>query len=252
MQAYDSNCTYFEDIAKGLYPKVRTWAKIGFAGAVTTEQDMAPWFGTGEKYVFPSSMMTLGVYSNNHEDKGAGAGARTVMLYYLNSSYIEHSALLTLNGTGGVSVGSSLIRVNNMRVMSAGSNNCNIGNMALMSSAVTYGYITATKNRQRQCIYTVPSGKNLFINNISFSCEGQVAAKYMRFTTIANQDDKSGLKLQENLFMPYHEIIISNQPFDKHLYPPTRIKSMVDLKVKVYADSAGEATCALRGYLVED
>jgi len=252
MQQYDSNPTYFEDIAKGLYPKVRTWSKIGFAGAVTTEQDMAPWFGTGGKYVFPSSMMTLSLYSNNHEDKNAGTGARTAMVYYLTSSYVENSALVTLNGTGGVSVGAELIRVNNMRVASAGSNNCNIGNMALMSSAVTYGYITATKNRMRQCIYTVPSGKNLYINNISFSAEGQADAKYCRFTTIANLDDKSGCKLQENLFMPFHEILLGNAAFDKHLYPPTRIKSTVDLKVKVFADASTVTSCALRGYLVDD
>jgi hypothetical protein len=177
-------------------------------------------------------------------------GAMTVTFYYLDDGFVEHNVTKTMNGDTPVKLASDVYRVQNCRIATAGTSLAAVGNLSIKNSTSTYGYISATKTRQRQCVWSVPTGKTLYVTNIAFSSSGQSAGKYTRFITRANFDDKSGSVLQAGLFMPFNEIVTNNNAFNRELVPPTKLIATTDLKVSAYADAAAVATCTLRGYVV--
>lgn len=334
--------SYQDAISQGLVTNRTNWAKIGYNGAVTTEQDIAPWLGAGStpanRYTFPTTELAMLISSSSNTDTGltgmikthsvtAGGdqgsgyhandiltitsgggtngkikvltvggsgevatyenyqggsgysaqndcttsvvpsggtgclvniltvstqntGARTVTVYYLDDDFIEYSATVTLNGDSPELVATNVYRINNARVTTTGTSNVPVGNISIKNSTSTYGYITLGKTRQRQMIYTIPYNKTLYVTNISFFSGAQAAAKYCRFTTQANFDDKSGAVLPRGLFMPFHEMILNNTPLDKNLIPPTKLPATVDIRVTAFADATSVVSCALRGYTI--
>jgi len=52
----------------------------------------------GGSYTFPLSADTLAISSDDENDTSAGTGARTVLVKGLNSSFVEISETITLNG----------------------------------------------------------------------------------------------------------------------------------------------------------
>jgi hypothetical protein len=246
-----SNTPYDYDVAEGNLAGHKTWSKIGFASGVgTAEIDVAPWC-TGP-YVFPTTELAMTLVSAATADSTTGGGARTVIVYYLNASFVEQSATITLNQTTAVSVATDMYRINNMRVASVGSSGAPAGALVLAASGVTYGYISAGRTRQRQCVWTVPASNTLYITQIAFSAGDQNPAKNggVRFTTRANYDDKSGAVLQRGLFMPFNEVILYNSAYDRTLVPPTKLPATTDLKVSaigLVSDTA-DVTVTLRGW----
>lgn len=328
---------FYPNLAEGGLSTRTPWSKIGYNGAVTTEQDIAPWLASGSTpaliYSFPAAELAMTIVSSSDSDAGVtgaiktstlgaggasyqvndlvtvvrapgtggvvkvlslggggavatyenhtcgsgyttgaatttggsgdgnftlnidtvstqGTGARTVTVYWLDDGFIETGTTVTMNGDTPVKINDGIYRINNARVITTGSSNAPVGNLSIKNSTSTYGYISATKTRQRQMIYTIPTGKTLYVTNISFSCSGQSASKTTRFTTRANFNDKTGLVMQRGLFMPFHEILLNNTAFEKELQPPTKLPATTDIKVSAFADSAAVVSCALRGYLV--
>lgn len=178
-----------------------------------------------------------------------GPGANTITIYYLDYSFVEHTVTKTLLGTTTVQVGTDVYRVQNARIATTGTSLVPVGNISIVSGAVTYGYISAGRTRMRQCTWTVPFGKTLYITQIAFSCADQAASKYARFTTKANYDNLSGTILQRGLWSPYNEVVLNNTAYMRELNPPTKLPATVDLKVSVLANSAAQGSCSLRGWL---
>jgi hypothetical protein len=255
-----SSNPYTYDIAEGNVDNHSAWSKIGFHAAISTnELDMMPWAaaaaGAGWTYTLPTTELTMTIVSDSAEDDtvkadtSAGSGAWTVTVYYLNGSFAEKSKTVTMNGTGAVTIATDMYRVQNARVATAGTALRAVGNLTIASAGQTYGYISATKTRMRQCVWTVPAGKTLFVNHIAFSCAQQAASKYVRFTTRANYDNKSGAVLQRGLYMPYNEIALNNTAYSRPLDPPTRLPETVDLKISAIADAAAVGTCTMSGWV---
>jgi hypothetical protein len=179
-------------------------------------------------------------------------GVRTATIYYLDDDFLEYTVTVTLNGDTPVKIASNIFRVQNARLVTTGSaNNC-VGNLSIKNSTSTYGYISAGRTRMRQCLWTVPAGKTLYVLEIAFSAGKQAASQYARFTTKANYDDKSGLVIQRGLFMPFNEVVLANNAYMRELHPPTKLIATTDLKVSVLGSStdAVDCACALRGYVV--
>jgi hypothetical protein len=253
---------YTYGISEGNIPDHKPWSKIGFHAAIdTTELEMMPWAsaaaGYGWKYPWPTGALTMTLVSSSVEDDpvvigtgAVGTGAHTVTVYYLTTGFVEKNITVTLNGQAAVAVAADIYRVQNMRVATCGTAGWAVGNLRLATATPqTYGYISATKTRQRQCVWTVPTGKTLYITQIAFSCAQQATSKYVRFTTRANFDEKSGLVLQRGLFMPYNEVAVNNTAYYRELNPPTKLPATIDLMVTAVSDSTAVGTCALRGWL---
>lgn len=242
---------YTYDIAEGLVTGHKNWSKIGFCQSVgTNEVTVAPWCTA--PYVFPTTELAMTIVSNSTADSTAGSGARTLMFYYLDKSFVEKSVAINMNATTSQTIATDIYRVQNIRVTSVGASNAAVGAITVAFTGVTYGYISAGRTRQRQCTWTVPAGTTLYVTQIAFSAANQNPAKAggVRFTTHANFDDKSGTVLQRGLFMPYNEVVLYNTPYMRELNPPTKLAPTTDIKVSaisLVADTA-DVTCALRGW----
>jgi hypothetical protein len=247
-----STMPYTYDIAEGNVEGHSSWSKIGFcAGVNATERDVAPWM-TGS-YAYPTGATSMTIVSSNSADtKTTGTGAWTVTVYYLTTGFVEKSVTVDMAGTTPVAIASDMYRVQNARIATAGTLLAAVGNLTIASGGVTYGYISATKTRQRQCVWTVPIGKTLYVTDIAFSAAKQAVSQYARFTTRAGFDEKSGAVLQRGLFMPFNEVILANASFTRQLNPPTKLPATTDLKVSVISSSNSDTvdvTCALRGWI---
>jgi hypothetical protein len=247
-----SSMPYTYDIAEGNVASHAPWSKIGFNGAIgATEEEMWPVSGV---YVWPTGALTMTIVSDSAEDDAdktpaAGTGAYTVDFYYLTTGFVEKTVTVTLNGVGAVQIATDIYRVQNCRVKTAGTALAAVGNLTIASGGVTYGYISAGRTRMRQCTWTVPIGKTLYITQIAFSCADQSASKYARFTTKANYDNLAGVVLPRGLWMPYNEVMLNNTAYMRELNPPTKLAATVDLKVSCMANAAAQGTCALRGWI---
>jgi hypothetical protein len=242
-----SSMPYAYDIVEGNVTSHVSWSKIGFNAAITAEQDIAPYLTA--PYVYPTGATTMTIVSSNAEDtKTTGTGAWTVTFYYLTTGFVEKNVTIDMAGTTPVQIATDIYRVQNARISSVGTSLTTVGNLTIAAGGVTYGYISAGRTRMRQCLWTVPTGKILYITQITFSCADQAASKYTRFTTLANYDNLSGQVLQRGLFMPFNEIALNNTGYVRELNPPTKLPATVDLRVKAYANSAAVVTCSLRGW----
>ena len=247
-----SSMPYTYDIAEGNISNHTNWSKIGFNAAIgATEELMWP---VSAAYVWPTGALTMTIVSSSVEDDAdktpaAGTGAYTVTVYYLTTGFVEKNVTVTMDGATPVQIATDVYRVQNARVVSSGTALTAVGNLTIASGGITYGYITAGRTRMRQCTWTVPTGKILYVTQIAFSCSDQSASKMCRFTTKANYDNLSGTVLQRGLFMPFNEVTLNNTAYMRELNPPTPLPATVDLMVVALANSAAQGTCALRGWV---
>lgn len=247
-----SSMPYTYDISEGNVANHSVWQKIGYREASTsgTEVTVSPQLSAAE-YVFPTGVKTMTIVSNSDNDDGdpVGTGARTVTVYYLNGSYEEKSVTVTMNGQTSVQIGTDVFRIQNVRVASVGDLNATAGILTIASGGVTYGYVRAGKTRARQCIWTVPYGKCLYVTSIAFSASNMGSTKYARFTTKATFDDKSGLVLRPEFFLPFNEVGLMNSSYFRELNPPTKLPATTDLKVTCATNDTGTViTTTLRGW----
>ena len=249
---YDPKIPYTYAISHGMIPNTSAWTKTGYNPNVgTTEEDM--WYGSAP-YVFPPTTgITMQVASTVTTDGIAGQGIQTAYIKYLNTSYVELSETITLNGTIAVSTAAhNIIRVNNFRAATAGSSGKALGDITLKNSTatVTYSNIATGYTRARNTAYTVPAGKTLYVTSIGFSSANNTSG--MRMTTRANYDNVSGLNLSTEMFMPYSEVVLTAGSYTRQLEQPTRLPEKTDIKVSVICtgtSSGGVAFSSLRGYL---
>lgn len=249
-----SSMPYLYDIAEGNVAGHESWTKIGYNGQVDVgTEDM---IGQGGVYTFPVSQGAMDIVSDSAEDDlskpPAGTGIHTVTLYYLDNTFTEKSVDINLNGTAPVTTSvSDIYRVQNMRAKVCGTGGKAAGNITLSETGGTtykYGYIALGQTRMRQCIYTVPKNKSLYITGISFAVGGATKEKCAVFTTLAKYDNKA-LAIR-TFFLPYTEVIIEDGAYHRELEIPTKLPAGVDLKVQVrglVADCV--CTCSLRGWM---
>jgi hypothetical protein len=243
---------YLDAMAEGDISGHTVWSKIGYREASTSGVEVAvsPQLSATE-YVFPTTEKTMTIVSSSADDDGdpAGTGAQTITVHYLNGSYAEKQVTVTMNGTSAVQIGTDVFRIQNARVAAAGSLNATAGNITIASGGVTYGYIRAGKTRQRQCIWTVPAGKTLYVTDLTFTASNMGSTKYARFTTKATYDEKAGTVLRPELFMPFTEAGLMNGIYIRRLLPPTKLPATTDLKVVCATNDTGSVlTCGLRGW----
>jgi hypothetical protein len=155
------NDPYLYEIAEGNIPLHRAWCKLGYNGSVTgaTAEIISP---QGGAYVFPTAAITMRVRSDSAQDKvTTGTGVWSLTIYYLDADYNEQSVGVTMSDTGGVNTtASNIFRIQNVRTETVGTGYAAAGNISITDTgaAVTYGYIAAGNNRQRQMVWTVPKG----------------------------------------------------------------------------------------------
>lgn len=232
---------------------LQAWSKIGYnADIQATTEIIAP---QGGAYVFPTAAQHMHIKSSSDEDKGtatAGTGIRTLTIYYLDSEYREKSETVTLNGTTAVETSASdIFRVQNVRATTTGSSYAAVGNISILNHAenVTYGYIAIGNTRQRQMVWTVPKGKNLYIKTANIYCVHIVANKRCIITLRVTYDDKAKSLLTAGLlFMPFAEAFMDDGSLSVTYTIPKKIPEKADLKVEGISSGTASVGISFAGY----
>jgi hypothetical protein len=148
---------------------------IGLAGADTHEspvihgQNLATtalgqsgiWSPSGV-FLYPSAASGLEIVSADVDDTAAGAGARTVLICYLDATFNVKTETITLNGQTAVpTVALDIYRILYMEVMTAGATGSNEGAITLrvLAGGATREQIPVGFNMSTSCRTTVPVGK---------------------------------------------------------------------------------------------
>jgi len=245
-----NSAPYLVAVSKGWIAGAASWSKIGYnaTAAADTELDMAPYLQA--LVVLPSAQAKVVVLSSSTADAAAGVGARTVTLYYLDNTFAEKSEVFTLDGTAAVtSSAEDIYRCQNFRLTTVGASGVPQGTISVKDTDETLTYITISlgRTRARQCVWTVPKSKELYINTVNLSTMSGVKHATVRFTTRATYDNLAGTT--GTIWIPYHEIVLQDNSFGLYLDPPTKFPTGVDLKVSaISTTSTPQLTCSLRGW----
>lgn len=243
-----------EKVGFGQITGAQSWGALGYNNDVGTSSETV--WNPGGEYVWPAAAQQMELVSSGAQDTAAGTGIQQVKVWYLDGSFVEKSVVITMAGAVAVPTGAGvadIYRVQDLRAYRFGGNYVAAGNISIrtLGGGTTYGQIATGATRARDCRYTVPAGKTLFITSTTFSTGSAASGKNVLFTTRATYDDLDARRLNPNEFMPFSEVLLQDAAFRRELIRPTRFPAGVDLKVSAISDSAG-AICsvALRGYLM--
>lgn len=185
-------------------------------------------------------------------DKSATTGAQAAIIEYLDSSYLTKYEICILNGTTAVAtVNTNFFRVNSFRLMATGSTGKSVGNITLRgaSAGTTFSYIPANLNRARNSIYTIPSGKTLYITQAYYAF-GYIAqqTEYCTFYLRANSFPGSGF-LTDGIFYTESQAISQNASVICSYTVSLYFREKTDIKISALATATGSGQSLLRGFL---
>lgn len=212
----------------------------------------------GGSYVFPASAAGLEVVSTSAEDdidKGAGVegtGIHKIRIYYLDSSFVEKSEEVTLNGTGVVATTAlDIYRVQYVEATVVGSSGAAVGDIDIRNLADTpiYARISAGYTKSRQLIYTVPASKTLYVVQMSFGAIS-TGTNGCRFILRGTYSDLASAS--RTFFLPHVEASVENGSFELNLKMPEKFPAGTDIKVSAIGTGASAniiATVGMRGWL---
>jgi hypothetical protein len=144
-------------------------------------------------YQTPTTAQSLEIVSSNANDTSAGTGARTITIVGLNSSWVETSVTVTMNGTTPVAVTGTWMRIYRMYIETTGTYGTSTassqaGTITLRNSGagVTWGLLSldGTFGLGQSLIgsYTVPSGYTAYVypNYISVESTKTITAYFFK------------------------------------------------------------------------
>jgi hypothetical protein len=252
-----SSMPYLYDIAEGNVTGHSSWEKYAINDDIDSAAEEDIW-SVGGSYAWLAAETQLAAVSSSVEDDpskadlSAGTGVWSVRVYYLDDDFVERTTDVTLNGTAAVNLSvANVYRINRIRPLTMGTGNKAAGNIDIKLPApgtTIYTRIALGFTKGRQLVYTVPTGKVLYITNMSGSIGGTSAPKYGKFILRSNYDNVS---LARNAwFMAYPEHGAESGNFDREFKCPLKFPAGSDLVVSCKTlDDNCYVTSSLRGWL---
>jgi hypothetical protein len=237
--------------AHGFIPGSQEIIKMGYIEGVNNAfQDIWTHGGT---YVWPVAQQQMEVVSSSANDTAAGTGARSITFVYLDNTFAQHTETVTLNGvTPVLTVATNIYRINSFLVATAGSDKVADGNIDIRNAtdhATVYSEIMAGYNRDRNSMITVPAGKTLYIEELSFSAASDGGTFTTRFTLEATYNDVTGVVT--TLFYPYAEYVTLYVGQIDVFAEPLKLPAGTDLRIRVVTSndsSNSTANVVYRGW----
>jgi len=160
-------------IALGLEGSTGDLHKFGYQGAIGTTS-IAIWdVAAAYAYIAAATKLKL---SSSHADDDAvtGQGAWTVRVTGLDANYDPLEEDVILDGQAAVETVGLFLRVFRMKVLTTGTLLDNTGIIYAGTGTVTsgvpankYAAISAAENQTLMCLYTVPAGKTLLMDQLN-------------------------------------------------------------------------------------
>lgn len=156
-------------VSRGLISGVTTKSITGYNAAASTTLEPI-WSTSTATYPWPTAAVTAQIASSSVNDTGTGTGARTVLVNYLTTSFVDTNVIVTLSGTTPVNIADDVFRVNQVVCLTWGTGLSNAGNLwigygggfaAATGFTSNLSKIEIGENISQQAIYTVPATKVL-------------------------------------------------------------------------------------------
>ena len=179
---------------------------IGYNGGVTTSAETI--WDESSAYTFLTAAMSAPyIASANVNDAAAGTGARTVRVTLVNTSFVQSTEDLTLNGQTGVSlVTANVLSIQKVEVLTAGSGLVNAGIIRIGTGvntagvpAVVHANVPAGLNASRHGFYVVPASNILLIQHLRVASGSATAGAIT--ASIKEASGLTGLVMEKNIIM---------------------------------------------------
>jgi len=148
-------------VSRGEIPGAKTFViagrKDGISSSVLDDLSQIP----GTTVLPVAGGIQLEAISSNPGDASAGVGIQTLEIHYLDTSGLEQSETVTMNGTTAVTTVSTDINdVQWIHAKTVGSSGISVGNISLQSvgGGTVFEYILAGGNQSLSGRYVVPTG----------------------------------------------------------------------------------------------
>jgi len=145
--------------AVGVIPGVERIVAFGRRAGVNTGVPADIWSGPTPLIQWPASPMSMYLVSSSASDNAAGAGARSVLIFYLDdASLVQKQVVVALNGTTPVPIPGLVFRINRVVVVTAGSASANIGAVTVIDGSpdIVFAHIPAGHSISKACRFSVP------------------------------------------------------------------------------------------------
>lgn len=198
-------------------------------------------------YAFQTAAAAWEVLSSSAADtNAAGTGLRKISITTLDSSFVESTQIVNLNGVTPVALSGTHIRVNGMFGTEAGSGGENAGLITLRvtAGAIIQSQILVGEGTTRVGVFTIPAGKFGTIMAASFDIE-RSTADTMRFYIMGKELSVPGPRIIERDF----NLMTQGGEPDPELRG-NRLLGPRDIWVRVVACSANNNRVTGRVFLV--
>lgn len=241
-----TNTTFTDDVGMGNVVDTRQFSRQGENPVMGTS--LEDFWQLGGMRTLPTTADTLDIVSSSTSDDGdpVGTGARTVVIYGLDSNYALLEETITMNGTTTVVTSASFLRVNMAQVLTAGSVGSNVGTITISStiSGNAQAYMEINVNRSHIGSWTVPVGYSLLLYDIIIS--SNVGSGLEVHVGLSHPVVTGGLEivLVDTLIPEGSKIFKRPVPL---LLPS---KSDLIMQAKKISGSAGYGSCTLLGVVL--
>jgi len=157
--------SFYVEVAKGNIPghSIATLSGLNASVDATTSEDL---WDLGGVLIWATSGEQWEIVSDESDDSSAGTGARAVQITYLDDQYVEHSEVVTLQGTSpALTVATNMYRALRATVVAVGATGHNVGTLVIKAAGggnARIGIIPEV-NRSLHGFYTIPAGKTGYL-----------------------------------------------------------------------------------------
>ena len=230
-----------ESTAGDLRNKYQTEHKFGVHFSLGTSLSTV-WAGSSSIFSYPTTPQITTVSSTDTDDESGGPGARTVEVRGLSGTYRPTFEVVALDGQTPVTLANSYIRINDVIVRTAGAAGWNGGTVYVGTGTVTAGVpatvcaaILPTYNRAMQTMFTVPAGRNAFINRLYLSVDN--SRSMTAFLVV---------RRFEEVFVVETPMIVFQNAYVYDFAYPLPVPERSDIEVRASVD--GSMTTVAAGY----
>lgn len=232
---------YYDAIAAGQIPNHFPIHKFGYNANIALSEEVVWTAGNG--YTYLSAAETLQVSSDDTEDDDGGTGAKTIIVYGLDTNWDEVSETVTMNGTASVETSTAFLRVFRAQVALTGTGEVNAGLISIKDNAdtVTLAQIVAGRGQTQMAMWTVPAGHSLFITQLNAS-ESAGKSTRIRLYSIDRSIVNQSFRLQD-------ELVVSSGDSGREYRLLLKFTEKTDIEVRGEAAVAGgNVNAGFEGY----
>jgi hypothetical protein len=184
---------YYLELAKGRVEGHSLLHKFSHADALgTTLIDL---WSANIAYPWLTAASILKVSSTDATDTSAGAGARTVEIFGLDSDYKEINETVNLNGQTSVDTTEEYLRIYRVIVRSSGTfDSANAGEIWVGTGTVTAGvpavklsHVEVGKGQSQMSQYTIPAGKTAYLVTSVITTNGDKEVEFQYYVRPLNE-----------------------------------------------------------------